>query len=191
MEIDLKICESYIKQRFEDWVIFARNYVKDKHAAKECVYNFLEKQFRLNNWNIVYLISIGNTQKYSEGFLYTSIKNCCLDYLKQNSQKANIKNIDDFYGISDKSFSPEEQIIKNEQRQRIQHAINQLTDREKEIIEEYFNELSYSEIANKFGVSVKTVDNTLQRIKLKLRDLLQKNILILFLLKYIKRIGKS
>jgi DNA-directed RNA polymerase specialized sigma24 family protein len=60
-------------------------------------------------------------------------------------------------------------IFENERREYMKNFIlNYLSDMEKKVLHYYLNGLSYSEIANKACISVKSTDNALQRIKRKL-----------------------
>lgn len=74
--------------------------------------------------------------------------------------------------VVDLSHSPEEQIMLKEQ---IDLAMQQLrgilSERELEVFLLYTEGLSYSGIANKLGVSEKSVDNALQRAKRKIQKL--------------------
>jgi RNA polymerase sporulation-specific sigma factor len=64
---------------------------------------------------------------------------------------------------------PEVLVLENERREYMKNFIlNYLSDMEKKVLHYYLNGLSYSEIANKACISVKSTDNALQRIKRKL-----------------------
>ena len=71
----------------------------------------------------------------------------------------------------DKTESPEELHILNEERMTVRRLIQfLLSDVEKEVLRLYLACVSYEDIALKLGISVKSVDNALQRIRRKLRS---------------------
>ena len=66
--------------------------------------------------------------------------------------------------------NPEEQTISSEDISRIQKLIEEkLSDLERKVLERYLNGETYEAIAWKLGISPKTVDNALQRIRRKLQ----------------------
>lgn len=67
--------------------------------------------------------------------------------------------------------NPEELHILNEERLTVRRLIQfLLSDLEKEVLRLYLACVSYEDIALKLGISVKSVDNALQRIRRKLRS---------------------
>lgn len=74
------------------------------------------------------------------------------------------------YIIDPKAQNPLDILLKDEQAQNIKSLIEtKLSQLEKNVLELYLEGLSYSDIAQKIQKSVKAVDNTLQRIKTKLK----------------------
>ncbi|HEY8443545.1 MAG TPA: sigma-70 family RNA polymerase sigma factor [Clostridia bacterium] len=74
------------------------------------------------------------------------------------------------YIIDPNAQNPLDILLRDEQAQNLKSLIeNKLTDLEKSVLNLYLEGLSYSEIAAKISKSPKAVDNTLQRIKNKLK----------------------
>ncbi|MFW6380929.1 MAG: sigma-70 family RNA polymerase sigma factor [Bacillota bacterium] len=74
--------------------------------------------------------------------------------------------------LPDKSASLEEHYIYREMLSLIFEDIKQeLTELEWEVFTEYLEDKSYREISRKLGVSLKTVDNALQRARKKIDDI--------------------
>ena len=70
--------------------------------------------------------------------------------------------------------TPEELVIGRENLEQLAEAIdNKLSAMEREVLELYVLGISYKEIAKILGKSEKSVDNALQRTKLKLTDVLK------------------
>ena len=68
------------------------------------------------------------------------------------------------------SKNPERILVSREELMRIQKKIDRiLSNLEKEVLYLYIDGKSYEEIANELGKTFKSVDNTLQRIKRKVR----------------------
>ncbi len=74
--------------------------------------------------------------------------------------------------IEDESQNPEKIYISSEKKYNAKIRIKQmLSPLEKRILIQYLQEKSYDEIAKRLGISVKSVDNAMQRIKNKISRL--------------------
>ncbi len=74
--------------------------------------------------------------------------------------------------IEDSSSNPEDIFISSEKlRSDNKNIVGVLSKMEKSILIEYLQEQSYEEIAVKLGISRKSVDNAMQRIRLKISKL--------------------
>lgn len=70
----------------------------------------------------------------------------------------------------DSVHSPEEDYIENERYRFFSESfINQLSAAERQVIKCYLAGFSYAEIADKLGITVKSVDNAICRVKHKLK----------------------
>ena len=66
---------------------------------------------------------------------------------------------------------PEQQVIGKDDRKHIeQQLLSKLSDFERNVLTLYLNGLRYGEIAEKLSISVKSVDNAVQRIRRKIRS---------------------
>lgn len=73
--------------------------------------------------------------------------------------------------LADNSYNPEEILIDEESKREILDIIDKyLTDFEKEVINLKINGFKYREIADMTGKEMKYIDNTIQRIKNKIRE---------------------
>lgn len=75
--------------------------------------------------------------------------------------------------IYDKNLSNPEELVLSEERLKelLEHINNKLSKNEILVFYYYLKGMSYQEIANITGLTVKAVDNALQRVKKKLREL--------------------
>lgn len=78
------------------------------------------------------------------------------------------------YLLKDESPDPESLLLNNEREQILTDCIkNVLTDFELQVFELKLNRFSYEEIANILDKNKKAIDNALQRIKIKIKDILK------------------
>lgn len=132
----------------------------------------------------VYLRVLKNTEKYTEkgsfkSWVSTITKNISKDYLKSSTYKVNSTAIsqDDeevFTEIPDKKATPELYVIKNERKERIINAVNNLKPKFKEVIlmcEMYG--YSYEECAKKIHCPVGTVKSRIYNAKKELAEVLK------------------
>lgn len=103
-------------------------------------------------------------------YVYTCVNNRILTALKKSSRIIKCEeNIDelDLGG----SVSPESILIDREELGEVFSMIEKgLSKTEKSVFEEYLSGRSYQEIADKLGLSLKSVDNALARVRRKLRS---------------------
>ena len=74
-------------------------------------------------------------------------------------------------GLGDSDMNPEAVIIAKEQKSYMEQKIEkELSSLEKKVLRYYLEGIPYSEIAEKIGKKEKSVDNALQRIRIKLSN---------------------
>lgn len=77
--------------------------------------------------------------------------------------------------LEDKNANPEEQLINIETEREIMKEVSKiLTDLESQVFELKLNDFSYREIADILDKDPKVIDNALQRIKIKIKDIVKK-----------------
>ena len=92
-------------------------------------------------------------------------KEVLTDYEEAEHQKALISN----YGFSD----PEEELLNQEQSEEIRQAVQQLSEEDRELLVDlYYLEMSYSDIAERTGKNKKTLMQQASRARKKLKKLL-------------------
>lgn len=112
--------------------------------------------------NIVHDVFIAVWEKFESlpedtnfrGYLYTAVRNRCLNYIRDNKTQVA------FESVSDEFVAAEEQSVEAAELQReIELAINTLPEKCRIVFEmSRYEELKYTEIAEKMNISVKTVE---------------------------------
>ena len=159
------VFENVFKSEFKNLHNYACTILKDEAAAEEIVqqvfYKLWEKRESLNELQSV------------TAYLYRSVHNECLNYVKHSKVKAAHKAHAVYAGKE--AVNPSDPVIQKELQQRIETAINELPEQCRAIFQmSRFEDLKYREIAEKLGISVKTVENqmgkALRTLRVKLAD---------------------
>lgn len=158
---DHQAFEALFKEYYFLLTRFAWRYVESKAIAEEIVQDvFTDIWDQRKSWEIT-----GSLQSY----LYTIVKNKCLDYLKH--QKIEHKYDNQWMELKknptiDFTDEEREQLI----RKAIKKAIANLPPRGRMTYQLHrYDGLTYEEIAEVMGVSVKTVESQMTRTLKKLR----------------------
>jgi len=171
--------EELFRSFFPGLVLFAQKYVSDNDTAKEIVHNVF-----INLWEKREKIDTSSSLK---SYLFTSVHNRCLNHIRD--QKKFDKNESHLEMQNSNLFAVgTDNLEERELEQRIFDALQALPEKCREIFTlNRFEELKYAEIAEKLGISIKTVEaqmsKALRILREKLIDYL--TILILFILNHL------
>lgn len=129
-----------------------------------------------------------NNYDESKGFLFSTYANSCIrnrlnniytkTYTKKNAINNNSLSLDDIDSYIDKyKFenlnNPESILINNEKYDDLLKLIeDSLTENEKDVLFLFLNDFDYKTIAKLLSSSTKSVDNSLQRARKKIRKVL-------------------
>lgn len=177
-KVNEQFLETLFKKYFSSLCIFARQYVYDNDKVKDIVHDVF-----INIWEKGELYASDSLIK---GYLFTSVKNRCFNYLRDN--KKFHEDIDTLSyslqspGAEDKTEYTELELV-------IKEAIDSLPVRCQEIfILSRYEMLKYQEIADKLGISVKTVEAQMSKALKIMREHLSdytELILIILILTYL------
>jgi len=139
--------------------LFANKYLHDMDLSRSLV-----QQVFIDLWTKRQKIAISTSVK---PYLYTTVKNRCIDVLRNKKATTAISE-----SVENLSQAPFRDLVEEaELNDRINASINQLPEKCREIfLLCRFEELKYSEIADKLGISVKTVEMQMGIALKKLRD---------------------
>ena len=114
-----------------------------------------------------------NLSRYDSAYtfgqwLYVIARNTFIDYVRRRRDSLPIDQLTS--GIASASsggtVTPEQSVINQQQRMRIEHHLSRMTPRYRELIElRFFRELSYDEIANKLSLPLGTVKTQIHRAR--------------------------
>jgi RNA polymerase sigma-70 factor (ECF subfamily) len=146
---DTKAFESYYKMHYKSFFVMACRYLKSTEQAEEIVNDVFMKIWEDGN-----KISIDSSLK---SYIYRAIINRSLNEIQKNKKDFNLAV--DIFNTQEESYELR-QIEENELRIKLFDAIELLPDQCKKVFQlSRFEELKQQEIADKMGISIKTVKN--------------------------------
>ena len=173
---NVKTFESYYKKHYKSFFLIACKYLKNSAEAEEIVNDVFMKI-----WEDGHNISIETSLK---SYIYRAVINRSLNLIQHHKK--------DLLQKADLSLIPDEtyelkQIEENELKIRLYSAIDHLPLQCKKVFEmSRFEELKQQEIADKLGISIKTVKNHITHALKELSKSIDKfMILAIFILRNI------
>lgn len=167
-QLTLKEYKSLFNKLYKSLCLFANTYLNDIEVSKDIVQEVFIKIWE----NKIGFKSETNIKSY----LYTSVKNRSLDYLKSKSHKATEKltssQVETLKSLETESVFLREVVI-SETSLIIENAINTLPNKCAQIIRLSIKDLSNSDIASELNVSINTVKTQKKIAYKKLKPLLK------------------
>ena len=160
--------EQVFKTHFKRLHAYAFTILRDEEEAEEMVQQVFFKLWERNE----NLSLTGSVSAY----LYRAVHNESLNYIKHQKVRSDHK-LHVAYSMKNEVEHPEKKIKAGELGKKIHSALNELPEQCRTIFQmSRFDELKYREIAEKLGISVKTVENqmgkALKLLRAKLVDFL-------------------
>ena len=160
--------EVLFKSHYSSLCAYANVFLKDHDASEEVVQ---EVMFRI--WTSRETLVIDSSVR---SYLFRSVRNGCMNVLKHLNIREDYKAFQERQS-EDSQRSHEDEMIYSELEQKIREAVDHLPiERRKVFILSRYDGLTYSQIAEKLNISVKTVENqmgkALKTLRVELNDYL-------------------
>ncbi|MEY4539865.1 MAG: hypothetical protein RLZZ306_1622 [Bacteroidota bacterium] len=168
-----RVYETIFRKHYQALCNYACGILKDMDDAEEVVQSIF-----LKLWEQRESIEINVSLK---SYLYRAVHNTCLNRLKHlKIQDTYRQYVGDY--LEDTFDSATEIMDKNELENRIAEALEKLPDQCRIIFKmSRFEELKYQEIANKLGLSIKTIENQIGKALRIMRTELSDYLPVVFL----------
>jgi RNA polymerase sigma-70 factor, ECF subfamily len=160
--------EQVFKTHFKRLHAYAFTILRDEVEAEEMVQQVFFKLWERNE-NLSFNGSVA-------AYLYKAVHNESLNYIKHQKVRSN-HQLYVAYNMKNEVEHPAKKVLAGELEKKIHVALNELPEQCRTIFQmSRFDELKYREIADKLGISVKTVENqmgkALKLMRAKLVDFL-------------------
>ena len=165
---DEEAFEQVFKNHFKRLHAYAFTILRDEIQAEEMVQQVFFKLWERNE----NLSLTGSVTAY----LYRAVHNESLNYIKHQKVRSN-HQLNVAYSMKNEVEHPAKKIMAAELEKKIHSALNELPEQCRTIFQmSRFDELKYREIADKLGISIKTVESQMSKalrlLRVKLVDFL-------------------
>ncbi len=160
--------EQVFKTHFKCLHAYAFTILRDEIQAEEMVQQVFFKLWERNeNLSLTGPIS---------SYLYRAVHNESLNYIKHQKVRSN-HQLNVAYSMKNEVEHPAKKIMAGELEKKIHSALNELPEQCRTIFQmSRFDEMKYREIADKLGISIKTVESQMSKalrlLRVKLVDFL-------------------
>ena len=160
--------EQVFKNHFKRLHAYAFTILRDEIQAEEMVQQVFFKLWERNE-NLSLTGSISS-------YLYRAVHNESLNYIKHQKVRSN-HQLNVAYSMKNEVEHPAKKIMAGELEKKIHTALNELPEQCRTIFQmSRFDEMKYREIADKLGISIKTVESQMSKalrlLRVKLVDFL-------------------
>ncbi len=148
--LDEDAFEALFRNYFSFMCSFAHKFIPDVDVAKDIVHEVFtglwEKRKEID------------TSKPVKSYLFTAVNNKCLNYIRDHKKFDNSQEMGEIF--ANRYAEDSNILIEDEMKRTIQKTLNSLPEKCREVFElSRYEGLSYNEIAERLGISVKTVEN--------------------------------
>lgn len=154
--------ENLFRTNYSTLCGYANTFLRDPDASEEVVQEVMLKIW-VNRDSIRITTSV-------RSYLFRAVRNGCMNVVKHIGVREEYKTWNEAR-IAEPERSQEDHLIASELEIKIREAIDRLPfERRKIFIHSRYDNLTYAEIAEKLGISVKTVENQMTKALKTLRE---------------------
>ena len=159
----------HLFHHYHHWLLItAHTFLRNEDEAEETVQEFFIDFWENKRYEALNVTSIETLKNY----LFVCIKNRCLNRIAKNkTRKKRYENL----LVPNDLILPEHPLENSELKKRLSNAINQLTERQKEVFElGYLQDKTRKEIASELNIAPETVKKLIAQALKSLREYLNK-----------------
>lgn len=172
--INQQTFEKLFKLYFAPLSYYANKFLPDIDTSKEVVHDVF-----VNFWEKRETIDLSKSVK---SYLYTSVHNRCLNYIRDNKKFDRSEYILENSG-ENTSWENSDVLIEAEIKAKINETLQKLPEKCREIfVMNRFEGLKYQDIADKLGVSIKTVETQMSKALKIFRENMQEYTVLMILI---------
>ncbi|WP_242131563.1 RNA polymerase sigma factor [Aestuariivivens marinum] len=168
-----QVFRTFFNKHYEELVRYANGYLFDKDSSEDII-----QEVFIYIWENASELKIKASLK---GYIYTMVRNRCLNYLKSIKITDDIEFLEfNINLITEHVFDS----VDDEDKKIVYHQILKIVDSLPEKMQQivrlkFLHNYKYKEIADEMGVSVNTVKTQLKRAKLKITELVTSILILL------------
>lgn len=168
-----KVFKNFFNKNYEDLVIYANGYLFDVAISED-----ITQEVFIYIWENAVKMNIETSLR---GYIFTMVRNRCLNYLKSLKITDNYKALDtNISMITEHVFDSTTEENKKVVYHQILKIVDTLPDRMQKVVRlKFLHNYKYKEIADELGISVNTVKTQLKRAKLKITELITSLLILL------------
>lgn len=162
--MSIQAFEKIFKKYYHSLVLFAIKFVKDPEAAEDIVQSLFIRLW--DSKSFVYI-------KHPQSFLYLSVKNACIDYLKSSARTSQVPlTVADENLLTDPDrMLSEEALQEAEKLERLYKLVDKLPTKCKLVFQKVsFEGKSYVIVAEELGISVSMVKKQMVKAYKTIRE---------------------
>lgn len=161
--------KEFVEAYSNDLLYYARYIIHSKEEAEEIVSDVFVDVWMMRDKL--------HEKRNIKAWLLTMTHNRSISYLRKKCSRPDAVSLDEveYCFLPDDLQTPDERMISQEEMARINHAINQLPPRSRQVfILAKIERLPYKEISEILGISVKTINNHIANVLIKITEILKK-----------------
>jgi len=160
------VFKTFFNKHYETYVLYANSYLFDKAASEDIVQDVF-----VYLWENAERIDI---QSSLQGYLYTMVRNRCLNYLKtiKVTDKNHILEFN-INLITEQVFDSNSEENKEIVYKHLLQILETLPEKMQQVVKlKFLHSYKYSEIASEMNISINTVKTQLKRAKQRIAELI-------------------